>query len=273
MVAFVHDEWLDYGRHTDQWLRLFYGRKGVLAPVAERLLGGPARLDYGAAGRYVFVSEFIRLRALALHPGLRDTAVAHSGIDPRFLSAAPRPEWRGRLLYVGRLHPDKGIEDAVAALGRLPGATLTFAGSWDPRDEASLERRVAALGVGDRVTMLGQRSPAEVAELYRSHDALLFPVRWEEPWGLVPLEAMASGCPVVATARGGSGEYLRDGENALIVPARDPDGLAAAVRRLAGEPALRERLRAGGLETAPRHTEPIFNAQVEAHLRGYLAAP
>jgi glycogen(starch) synthase len=273
MVAFVHDQWLDYGRHTDQWLRLFYGRKGIAAPLAERLTGVPARLHYGAAGRYVFVSEFIRARALALHPGLRDTAVAHSGIDPAFLAAGERPPWRGRLLYVGRLHPDKGIQDAVEALTRLPGATLTFAGTWDPRDEASLERQVQALGLGARVTMLGHRPPAEVARLYRSHDALLFPVRWDEPWGLVPLEAMGCGCPVIATGRGGSAEYLRDGENCLLVPAADPEALAGAVGRLADDPALRERLRTGGLATAPRHTELIFNAQVEAHLRGYLAAP
>jgi glycosyltransferase involved in cell wall biosynthesis len=105
-----------------------------------------------------------------------------------------------------------------------------------------------------------------VKKLYRSHDALLFPVRWDEPWGLVPLEAMASGMPVIATGRGGSGEYLRDGENSLIVPAEDPAALAAAVERLAADPDLRRRLRAGGLETAPRHTEPIFNAAVERHL-------
>jgi glycosyltransferase involved in cell wall biosynthesis len=90
----------------------------------------------------------------------------------------------------------------------------------------------------------------------------VFPVRWEEPWGLVPLEAMARGRPVAATGRGGSGEYLRDGENALLFEAGDPAGLARAVARLAEDPALRERLREAGLETAPRHTEVQFNAAV-----------
>jgi glycogen synthase len=274
MVAFVHDQWLDYGRVTDQWTRLFLGRKGVLAPAAERLVGVPARVDYGRAGRYVFVSEFIRARALALPLGLRDTAVAHSGIDPAFLHAEERPSWGWRLLHVGRLHPDKGIHDAVEALAQLPDtATLTFAGTWDPREEDSLAGIIERLGLARRVTMLGRRPPAEVARLYRSHDALLFPVRWDEPWGLVPLEAMGAGCPVVATGRGGSGEYLRDGDNSLLVPPRDPPALAAAVTRLAGDPGLRERLRRGGLETAPRHTEPRFNAEVEGNLRDYAGAP
>jgi glycogen(starch) synthase len=270
MVAFVHDHWLDYGRFTDQWMRLFRPRRqGKAAPLARLVTRLPTSVDYGSAGRYVFVSEFIRQRAVDLSLDLPDTAVAHSGINPAFLDGGPPEEhdWRWRLLHVGRLHPDKGIEDAVRALTHLPGdATLTFAGTWDERDEHSLARLVADLGLDARVTMLGQRPASEVAELYRTHDALLFPVRWDEPWGLVPIEAMASGLPVIATGRGGSGEYLRDGENSLIVPAEDPRALAAAVRRLAGDPELRRRLRSGGLQTAPRHTEPIFNAAVERHL-------
>jgi glycogen(starch) synthase len=267
IVLFAHDLWLDYGRSTDQWTRMFVGRPRLAAAVAEGAFGIPARVDYAAAGRWVFVSENLRRRALALGFGLAETAVAHSGIDPLFLAPGPERDWRWRLLHAGRLHPDKGIHDAVRALAALPGeATLTFAGTWDPRDESSLDALVAQLGLGDRVTMLGHLPHAALADLYRDHDALLFPARWEEPWGLVPLEAMGCGCPVVATGRGGSSEYLRDGENCLVVPAEAPGALAAAVRRLAAEPALRRRLRAGGLETAPRHTEPIFNAEVERHL-------
>jgi glycogen synthase len=268
IVAFVHDEWLDYGRVTDQWLRLFYpARRRLAAPLAEALTGLPTRVDYAAAGRYVFVSEFIRRRALELPLGLRDTAVAHSGIDPVFIGHGDEHEWRWRLLCVGRLDPKKGTHDAVAALAGLPEeATLTFAGSWDPSDERSLAELVRQLGLDNRVTMLGQMSHDALATIYREHDALLFPVRWNEPWGLVPLEAMASGCPVVATGRGGCGEYLRDGYNCLLADVADPDSLAASVRRLADWPDLRARLRVGGAKTAPLYTEPIFGAQVERHL-------
>jgi len=91
---------------------------------------------------------------------------------------------------------------------------------------------------------------------------VVFPVVWEEPWGLVPLEAMALGRPVVATGRGGSGEYLRDDENALLFEAGDAEALAAAVTRLADDPDLRTRLRAGGSATAPLHTEDVFNDAV-----------
>ena len=162
--------------------------------MVQALSGLPTRVDYGAAGRYVFVSAFIRDRALALGLNLTDTAIAPSGIATVFGAPASRPEWQWRLLHVGRLHPDKGIEEAVRCLLELPPqATLTFAGHWDQRDEMALGGLVAELGLESRVTMLGQLAPEDVAALYRSFDALLFPVRWDEPWGLVPLESMACG--------------------------------------------------------------------------------
>ena len=113
---------------------------------------------------------------------------------------------------------------------------------------------------------MGFRTRAELPAEYEASDVVVFPVTWEEPWGLVPIEAMALGRPVVATGRGGSGEYLRDGENALVFPPSEAPALAAAVRRLADDPALRTRLREGGLATAPLHTEEVFNAAVVAEL-------
>ena len=85
---------------------------------------------------------------------------------------------------------------------------------------------------------------------------------WEEPWGLVPLEAMARGRPVIATGRGGSAEYLRDGENCLLFDPGDAGALAAAVERLAADGALRRKLVEGGRRTAPEHTDSVFNRRV-----------
>jgi glycosyltransferase involved in cell wall biosynthesis len=118
--------------------------------------------------------------------------------------------------------------------------------------------------VGERVRFAGQLGRAELHEAYGACDAVVFPVVWQEPWGLVPLEAMARGRPVVATGRGGSAEYLRDGENCLLFEAGDAPALAAALTRLADGADLRARLRRGGLETAPRHTEAELNRAVEA---------
>ena len=102
---------------------------------------------------------------------------------------------------------------------------------------------------------------------YAESDLVVFPVVWEEPWGLVPLEAMAVGRPVVATGKGGSGEYLADGENCLVfAPPEDPVALAASVSRLAADPALRARLRQGGMHTAGRHGLEAFCEGVAAEV-------
>jgi len=264
-VAFVHDDWLDYGRFVDPWLRAFYGpRRGRLAPLAERVVGIPASVDFVGAATYVFVSDFTRRHALnGGLPALR-TAVAHSGIHPDYLDPAPSRDWSWRLLYVGRLDARKGVDVAVEALRHLPAHTrLEIAGGWDTNEEKRLSELAGRLGAGERVEFTGQLGRRELLDAYATADAVVFPVRWSEPWGLVPLEAMGRGRPVVATGRGGSGEYLRDGENCLLVEADDPAALASAIGRLASDSALRARLRDGGFATAPRHTEQVFNEAVE----------
>jgi glycogen synthase len=272
-VAFVHDDWLEYGPRVDGWLGALAARPRWAVAAAERLMRVPARVDLDRAARYVFVSETTRRRALATGLAPVSTGVAHSGIEAAFLDPAPEREWSWSLLYVGRLDKRKGVDTAAEALAGLPpAASLTLVGGWDEREQRRLSRTAEELGVADRLVLAGQRSRAEVHAAYADADAVVFPVRWEEPWGLVPLEAMARGRPVVATGRGGSGEYLRDGVNALLFEAGDPAALAGAVTRLARDGELRRRLLSGGLETAARHTEDRFNNQVLAELERAAAA-
>jgi glycosyltransferase involved in cell wall biosynthesis len=105
--------------------------------------------------------------------------------------------------------------------------------------------------------------------VYEEADAILFPVQWEEPWGLVPLEAMAVGRPVVATGTGGSREYLADGENCLLFDrAGGGPALAAALHRLAGDEDLRLAIRNGGMATAARFTERDYCEAIEDAIVG-----
>ena len=266
-VAFVHAEWLDWGRWADPWIHGFRGRRSPLVPVAETLLRIPVEPNFADAARYVFVSEHTRRHALSLGLGLRDTGVAHSGIHLDFLDPAPDAPWKWRLLYVGRLDPSKGVDTAVEAMRHLPEETrLELIGGWDTAEEGRLRSLASDMGVSERVHFAGQLERAEIVEAYGRADAVLFPVRWEEPWGLVPLEAMGRGRPVVATGRGGSGEYLRDGHNCVLCAAGDAESLAAALKRLADNEGLRARLRCGGSETAARHTDEVFNEAVEEEL-------
>src|SRR3954447_4560432 len=273
-LAFVHDDWLDYGPRVDAWLKIFAGpRRSRVAPVAERLLRTPTHVEFDMAARYMFVSERTRERAIEAGRRPADSGIAHSGIDPTYCDPHPPRDWEWRLLYVGRIDERKGIGTVVEALANMPEASLTIVGSGDPAAEAKLRDRISELGVADRVTIEGFHTRAELPRAYAGADVVVFPVLWGEPWGLVPLESMALGRPVVATGRGGSAEYLRDGHNAILFEAGDARSLAAAVERVAGDPALRARLRAGGLETAPLHTETAFNEAVTREVEAAGARP
>jgi glycogen(starch) synthase len=265
-VGVVHDDWMVYGPRVDAWLRMWAGPRGG---VGERLTGVPVRVDFSGAGCWLFVSDFVRRKAIERGElELACTGVVHSGIDEAHLRtlAAPRP-WGWRILSVGRIDRRKGIDTAIEALVELPEeARLTVAGEGDAGTLAELQAHAARLGVSERVEFLGFCDTERLAELYAEADAVVFPVIWDEPWGLVPLEAMAHGVPVLATGRGGSAEYLRDGDNALLHAAGDPSALATALVRLAGDAVLRERLREGGAVTAPQHTATRFNEQLEAAL-------
>lgn len=266
-VAFVHAEWLDWGLWADPWAHAFRGRRSRFAPVVKLFMRMPVTPDFAEAARYVFVSEHTRRHALSLGLELRDTGVAHSGIHEDFLDPAPDQAWDWRLLYVGRLDPNKGIDTAIEAMQHLPArARLDVIGGFDVAEEARLRSLSASVGVADRVRFHGQLGRSQIAEAYGAADAVLFPVRWDEPWGLVPLEAMARGRPVVATGRGGSAEYLRHEHNCLLFESDDAAALAGALGRLESDEALRARIRRGGLETASKHTEQVFNHAVEREL-------
>jgi glycosyltransferase involved in cell wall biosynthesis len=264
----VVDDWLLYGPKVDSWRRTAK-RAGPFARVLERATGIPARFGLEGAARWLFASHLLRERAAAEGFSPPGATVAHPGIDLElFNEPSPvRPEWSWQLLYVGRIDERKGIDLAVSALTELPPeAALRVVGGGDESYRAVLDALIADLGVGDRVHF--ERLPREeLPAAYAAADAVLFPVRWLEPFGLVPLEAMACGAPVAASGRGGSAEYLRDGENCVLFEVDDgPEALAAAVGRLAEKPALRAALRDGGRRTALANDESAFNEAVLAAL-------
>jgi glycosyltransferase involved in cell wall biosynthesis len=263
-AAVICDDWLSYCFRSDMWARRF-GKRG-LARVAEAVSGVPTRVNLGAAASWLFNSEHMRRLALSVRD-LPDTAVAHPGIESGRFAPAPELPFGWRLLYLGRIDRRKGIDTAVEALPLLPDdATLTIVGAGYESDMRELRSLVSERGLEERVRF-AEVARDEVPGAYASADVLVFPVRWEEPWGLVPLEAMAMGRPVVATGTGGSAEYLRDGENCLLFERDRPEALAAALRRLAGDEGLRARLRAGGLETAARFGEESYNRAIAAAVR------
>jgi glycosyltransferase involved in cell wall biosynthesis len=168
--------------------------------------------------------------------------------------SAPRGD-RHRVVTVARLVPRKGVDDVIRAVARLDGVELLVAGgpeaaSLEADPEAGRLRELARdLGCADRVTLLGGVPREDVPALLRSADAVVC-VPWYEPFGIVPLEAMACGVPVVAASVGGLVDSVVHGSTGLHVPPRDPAALAAALRDLLADPARRAALGAAGVRRA-----------------------
>jgi glycosyltransferase involved in cell wall biosynthesis len=179
------------------------------------------------------------------------------GIDSeRFRPDLRSQAMRGRLsggrpdeflaLYVGRISREKNVHH-LRALADLPGVRLALVGGGPELEH------FRALFAGTPAVFTGFLRGDELVSAYASADTLVFPST-SETFGLAPLEAMACGLPVVASMRGGLVDTLRDGVNALVYDADQPDELAASVRRLQSDPGLHARLRAGALEYARPRT-------------------
>ncbi|MFD2419666.1 glycosyltransferase [Amycolatopsis pigmentata] len=182
------------------------------------------------------------------------TSVIPCGVDLNLFTPegprAPRTA-RHRIVTAGRLVPRKGFEVAVAALARLPETELVIAGG--PVEDDPEARRLSGLaeelGVADRLRMPGLVSRADMPPLLRSADAVVCTPTYE-PFGMVPLETMASGTPVVGSAVGGLIDTVVDGRTGFLVPPGDPDAVAAAVRKLCASDQLREAYGAAGAARA-----------------------
>ena len=264
VVHVICDEWPIYAPTVDAWMS-FWARRPLSARIAGHVTGVPTTVPaLPDTGRLTFVSAYLR-DVVAGTLGWRDVQsdVVPSGIDlGDFPITKTDHAWQGRLLCVGRVEPRKGFHVAIDALQALPAMTLDILGRADDDYRVALLRRAEDSGVADRVR-LDAVPRAALAERYRAADAVLFTSVWQEPFGLVPLEAMACGTPVVATGTGGSKEFCVDGVNCLLVPPDDPDALAAAIRRLADDADLRRRLQAGGAKTASELTIERYAAHLE----------
>ena len=206
-------------------------------------------------------------------PGLADISVIPNGIDSSRWPFAPRRKHSGskELLFFGRLEYEKGVHDAIAALPRIrrrhPGATLTIAGDGTQQDwlvEVARKHKVLKA-----VRFAGRADHDQLLKLLHRADLAVLPSHYE-PFGIVALEAIAAGTPLVTTNVGGLGEAVIDGKTGLSFPPRDVRALAAAVCDVLDDPAA-AHLRA--LTARERLTSDFDWHTVAARTAGvYLAA-
>src|SRR4051812_10509643 len=192
-VCAVQDDWLDFLPRQDAWVRLFIDRPRV-ARAARLLTGLPTRpADIGATAAYCFVSQHTRAHAEKHSRWTFPTSsVVWSGVDrSAFYPGEHDPlPWRWQLLLVGRIAQSKGVDTVIRALPQLPPETrLTIVGRGDPRLLDELHALATSLGVIDQITWTVVDRDT-LRRVYSDADVLIFPPRWKEPFGLVPVEAM-----------------------------------------------------------------------------------
>lgn len=166
-------------------------------------------------------------------PDMNWVATVHHGVD--FDELPYGPEADNYVCFLGRIHPYKGVHLAIEAAQRA-GVPLRIAGHIDendPRVLAYWRDEVEPRIDGDRAVWVGEVGPTARSELLRHAQACLCPIQWDEPFGLVFVESMASGTPVVAFARGSAPELIEDGVSGVLVPRDDVDALTAAIGRAA----------------------------------------
>lgn len=194
------------------------------------------------------------------------SAVIPNGVDTSQVDPTPVNAPR-QVLFAGALRAQKCadavLEAFVALAGDYPDARLTIAGEGEER--GALERRVREAGMSERVRLTGRLPREQVLRLMAQSDVFAMPSR-KEGFGIVYLEAMASGCVTIGSRGEGIDGVIRDGENGLLVPAGDARAVEAALRRAFDAPdrmrALRERARADALsftwERNAQETETFY---------------
>ncbi len=252
----------------------------------ERWVGQTADMAIATCSDEVFELKAMGVPARAI-------AVAPCGVDTVLFTPHGAQEVRRRshrIATIGRLVPRKGVGTAVTALALLADmgfsdVELMIVGgaggpggiSADPEAHRLMDL-AAELGVAGQVILRGQLSREQIPALLRSVDAVVC-TPWYEPFGIVPLEVMACGRPVVAAAVGGLKDSVVHGRTGLHVPPRDPEAVAHALAAILADPAMGQRLGDAGAERVNSRytwdnvagaTEKIYARMVAARHRGTL---
>jgi phosphatidylinositol alpha-mannosyltransferase len=250
----------------------------VSSDLPYRLFGGLLRPLYQRIDHRLAVSTVARDYIQRHFPG--PVEVLANGVDlDRFRPRMPRgEEGVPTILFVGRLDPRKGLPDLIDACARLDVPfRLVVVGDGPLR--ARMERK-AHRALDGRVEFVGRVEQDELPGYYAASDVFCTPARSGESFGLVLLEAMATGIPIVATSLPGYRTVLTPEREGILVEPRDPDTMAFGLRRLLLDPRLRAKMGAHGVETARRYgwdgiverLEQVYASLLPVRLERQLAA-
>ncbi len=283
VVMTVHDYALLSANYAlwDKDHPLPLGEQGLLATARTRFIKQSFLATFGlecirrwhrvtgaydnAIAHYVTPSNFVRQAVEMLGVAAARITVAY---PPIAMPPAMPPEDKGYVLFVGRLEAYKGVATLIAAMRKHPKTMLRIVG------EGPENTRLVALARGMKnVIFEGFLQGEALWKEYAGARALVVPSLWYEPFGLVTLEAMARGVPVIVSDRGGLPEIVEDGVSGLVFRAGDAKGLAHAIGQLAGDPVLAAavgkagKIRAKKLGDSARHLavlEGVYTSVIQA---------
>lgn len=238
---------------------LFYGVELRLVDRSFRALRGFLRWAVNRSDRVVAISSYTAAEVQKLVPGTPVSVIPYTFELPARDAARRSPAPGFTVLFVGRLVQRKGVVHLVEALARIPAALqvrLEIVGGGP--ESAAIAAKAGELGVADRVALRGQLPDADLHAAYASADAFVLPAIVDsrgdtEGLGVVLLEAMNFGVPVIGSAIGGILDIVVDGESGLLVPPGDPSALAGAITRLASDRELARRLGDAGRSRLTTH--------------------
>jgi glycogen(starch) synthase len=275
-VYYLSDHWIARGFSSDVWLQ-WWNRRDSLRKLLkwagvrsywQRIAPTNPQEDLDFKRLY-FCSKALRKLTASAGFEVMHGAVIYAPVDTSRFFGAPKAESSPvrDLLWVGRLAPDKGVATALRALAAMNGkfsGRLHIYGTGEPQYTKELKEycRQNQLPV-----VFASATMEEMPGIYRNHDALLFTSEWAEPFALTPLEAMASGLPVIGTTTGGSREIFRHRDNALTYNAGNAEELAARIFELVDDPSLRYRIaKTGQDEVRATYALPVIVDQIERYL-------
>ena len=305
----IADDWVARGIQKDPWLE-FWNRPGFNPTRASLELAGQrgqmdaitptrmmkgydripqlwgkhnemARRDANSISAFRFDRLYFCSQALkdaTSEAGFRvsHAEVIHFGIDTQGyvgdVKAATEP--LNRFLVVGQLNVQSGALTAVQALKEFRDAggkaSLGIYGQGDSQYIAEIRSYVAARELAVEFLTVSNLA-RDLPGLYRRHDALIYPVEWNEPFSTIPLEAMACGLPIIGSLAGGAAELFRHGENSLTYTPGDSASLAQQMQILQGDPALRARLAdTAQQDVLSKYNQTVVMDRIENYLQTSL---
>ena len=245
--------------------------KRQVKALLPNMIGG--KIDLSPS---ICVSQWM-VKQLEKNYGCQSIQVIPNGtpLQPKSMRDYPAPEQTIKLLYCGRLDPEKGLHMALEALGKLlqegrENFTLTIAGAGDPNYIQNCQQLIDQYELNSRVMFVGQVQ--NTTELYLSHDVLLMPTLMREPFGLVIIEAMAAGMAVVASNAFGPAEIIEDGKTGHLFQYGNLQSLKHKLKCLFCNPTQIKTLGSCGRKTIEsQYSLNTVKAKVESYLYEVVA--